>query len=137
RALRRDVLRRATARKCPTSALFLADAYHDAVLRRLCNVYCERLAAAVTALVKHLPEFSVNLTAGGTALWIAGPAQIDMGAVEKAALAKGVVIESGAVHFLTQPGPKNFCRLGVSSIPTERIEPGIMRLAETVKEQLR
>ena len=83
-----------------------------------------------------MPEFSVNLTAGGTALWISGPAQIDMGAVEKAALAKGVVIESGAVHFLNQPGPKNFCRLGVSSIPTERIEPGIMRLAEAVKEQM-
>ena len=75
--------------------------------------------------------FGSTLSAG-----ISGPAQIDMGAVEKAALAKGVVIESGAVHFLNQPGPKNFCRLGVSSIPTERIEPGIMRLAEAVKEQM-
>ncbi|HVM86175.1 MAG TPA: PLP-dependent aminotransferase family protein, partial [Candidatus Binatia bacterium] len=79
----------------------------------------------------------VNLTAGGTALWISGPPEIDMGAVEKAALAKGVVIEAGAVHFMAQPGPRHFCRLGVSSIPTERIEPGIMRLAEAVKEQLR
>ena len=136
RALRRLMIRHPAANNQRTIALFLADGHHDALLRRLCNVYRERLAAAVTALVKHLPEFSVNLTAGGTALWIAGPANIDMTAVEKAALAKGVVIESGAVHFLNPPGPKNFCRLGVSSIPTERIEPGIMRLAEAVKEQM-
>ncbi len=137
RALRRLQIRHPAANNQRTIALFLADGHHDALLRRLCNVYRERLAAAVTAMVKHLPEFSVNLTAGGTALWISGPAQIDMTAVEKAALAKGVVIESGAVHFLNQPGPKNFCRLGVSSIPTERIEPGIIRLAEAVKAQLR
>lgn len=135
RALRRLMIRHPATNNQRTIALFLADGHHDALLRRLCNVYRERLAAAVTAMVKHLPEFSVNLTAGGTALWISGPAQIDMGAVEKAALAKGVVIESGAVHFLNQPGPRNFCRLGVSSIPTERIEPGIMRLAEAVREQ--
>jgi GntR family transcriptional regulator/MocR family aminotransferase len=135
RALRRLMIRHPAANNQRTIALFLADGHHDALLRKLCNVYRERLAAAVTALVKHLPEFSVNLTAGGTALWIAGPAGIDMSAVEKAALARGVVIESGAVHFLNQPGPKNFCRLGVSSIPTERIEPGIVRLAEAVKEQ--
>jgi GntR family transcriptional regulator/MocR family aminotransferase len=47
---------------------------------------------------------------------------------------RGVVIEPGAVHFLNQPGPANFCRLGVSSIPTERIEPGIKLLAEAVRE---
>ena len=137
RALRRLMIRHPATNNQRTIALFLADGHHDALLRRLCNVYRERLAAAVTAMVKHLPEFSVNLTAGGTALWISGPPEIDMGAVEKAALAKGVVIEAGAVHFMAQPGPRHFCRLGVSSIPTERIEPGIMRLAEAVKEQLR
>jgi GntR family transcriptional regulator/MocR family aminotransferase len=137
RALRRLMIRHPAANNQRTIALFLADGHHDALLRRLCNIYRERLAAAVTAMVKHLPEFSVNLTAGGTALWISGPDGLDMGAVEKAALAKGVVIEAGAVHFMAQPGPKNFCRLGVSSIPTEKIEPGIRLLAEAVREQMR
>jgi GntR family transcriptional regulator/MocR family aminotransferase len=58
-----------------------------------------------------------------------------MNAVEKEAIKKGVVIEPGAVHFMDQPCPVNFFRLGVSSIPTERIEPGIKLLAETVREQ--
>jgi GntR family transcriptional regulator/MocR family aminotransferase len=133
RALRRLMIRHPAANNQRTIALFLADGHHDTLLRRLCNVYRERLAAAVTGLAKYLPEFSVNLTAGGTALWIRGPKDRDMAAVAAAALERGVVIEPGAVHFLHQPGPASFCRLGVSSIPTERIEPGIRVLAETVR----
>ena len=33
--------------------------------------------------------------------------------------------------------PANYFRLGVSSIPTERIESGIKLLAEAVREQLK
>lgn len=137
RALRRLMIRHPASNNQRTIALFLADGHHDALLRRLCNVYRERLAVAVAALVKHLPEFSVNLTAGGTALWISGPPELDAHQVGEAALKKGVVIEPGAVHFMAQPGPANFIRLGVSSIPTERIEPGIKLLAEVAKEQMR
>ena len=137
RALRRLMIRHPAANNQRTVAMFLADGHHDALLRRLCNVYRERLAAAITALVKHLPEFTVNLTAGGTALWIRGPKQLDMNAVEKEALKRGVVIEPGAVHFMAQPGPANYFRLGVSSIPTEKIETGIKLLAEAVREQLK
>jgi GntR family transcriptional regulator/MocR family aminotransferase len=135
RALRRLMIRHPAANNQRTIAMFLADGHHDALLRRLCNVYRERLAAAVTAMVKHLPEFTVNLTAGGTALWVRGPKSLDMAAVGAAALKRGVVIEPGAVHFMDQPGPANFFRLGVSSIPTEKIEAGIKLLAETVREQ--
>lgn len=134
RALRRLMIRHPAANNQRTIALFLADGHHDTLLRRLCSVYRERLAAAVTALARHLPEFAVNLTAGGTALWIRGPSDLDMTAIASAAEKRGVVIEPGAVHFLNQPGPAHFCRLGVSSIPTERIEPGIRLLAEAVRE---
>ncbi|MBL8709171.1 MAG: PLP-dependent aminotransferase family protein [Rhodospirillaceae bacterium] len=135
RALRRLMIRHPAANNQRTIALFLADGHHDTLLRRLCGVYRERLAAAVTALAKFLPEFAVNLTAGGTALWIRGPRDLDMAAIAAAAERRGVVIEPGAVHFMAQPGPANFCRLGVSSIPTERIEAGIRLLAEAVREQ--
>ena len=43
-----------------------------------------------------------------------GPTGLDAHQVEQAALKKGVVIEPGAVHFMAQPGPANFIRLGVS-----------------------
>jgi GntR family transcriptional regulator/MocR family aminotransferase len=133
RALRRLMIRHPASNNQRTVALFLADGHYDALMRRLCNVYRERLSCAVAALAHHLPEFSINLTAGGTALWIKGPKSLDMGRIAKAALAKGVVIEPGDVHFLEQPGPANFLRLGVSSIATERIEPGIKLLADVVR----
>jgi GntR family transcriptional regulator/MocR family aminotransferase len=137
RALRRLMIRHPAANNQRTVALFLADGHHDTLLRKLCSVYRERLAAAVTALARHLPEFTVNLTAGGTALWIRGPADLDMAAIGAEAAKRGVMIEPGAVHFMEQPGPSNFCRLGVSSIPTERIEPGIRLLAEAVRQHRR
>lgn len=134
RALRRLMIRHPAANNQRTVALFLADGHHDTLLRRLCNVYRERLAAAVTALARHLPEFAVNLTAGGTALWIRGPKDLDMTAIGMLAAKRGVIIEPGAVHFMEQPGPTNFCRLGVSSIPAEKIETGIRLLAEAVRD---
>ena len=50
--------------------------------------------------------------------------------------ADGILIEPGAVHFAGDSPPKNFFRLGFSSIPVERIEPGIRRLAEIMRRQL-
>ena len=50
RALRRLMIRHPAANNQRTVAMFLADGHHDALLRRLVNVYRERLAAAVTAM---------------------------------------------------------------------------------------
>jgi GntR family transcriptional regulator/MocR family aminotransferase len=44
-------------------------------------------------------------------------------------VAQGILFEAGDVFFLAQPAPKNFLRLGFSSIPVDRIEPGISKLA--------
>ncbi len=41
-----------------------------------------------------------------------------------------VVIEPGAVHFFGPKRPRNTFRLGFSSIPAEKIAPGIEKLAE-------
>ncbi|WP_315983024.1 hypothetical protein [Aliamphritea spongicola] len=38
---------------------------------------------------------------------------------------EGILIESGAIHFLREPMPKNYFRLAYSSISTDKIEPGI------------
>ena len=81
--------------------------------RRAAAPPVQRLSRAVgggdhRALVKHLPEFSVNLTAGGTALWIRGPKTLDMSLVGNAALKRGVVIEPGAVPFHGSARPGEF-----------------------------
>ncbi|MET1027906.1 MAG: PLP-dependent aminotransferase family protein [Dongiaceae bacterium] len=136
RALRRLILRHPAANNQRTVALFLADGHYDGLLRRLCHIYRDRLQEASAALARHLPDFTVNATAGGSALWIKGPPQLDMAVVEAAALAQGIVIESGSVHFHRPGESARYFRLGVSSIPIERIEPGIQLLAQIIREKL-
>ncbi len=144
RALRRLMLRHPAANNQRTVALFLADGHYDGLLRRLCHIYRDRLLEASAALARYLPDFTVNAAVGGSALWLKGPSQLDMTAVEAEALKRGVVIESGRVHFHQQPDAaevprdrSSYSRLGVSSIPIERIEPGIKILAQVVREQLK
>ena len=43
-------------------------------------------------------------------------------------------IEPGDVFFLADDPPRNYFRLGFSSIPVDRIEPGIRTLAEIVHD---
>jgi GntR family transcriptional regulator/MocR family aminotransferase len=53
--------------------------------------------------------------------------------MERAA-ARGILIEPGDVFFYSENAPRNYFRLGFSSIPLDRIEPGIQTLAEIVHD---
>lgn len=136
RALRRLMVRHPPANNQRTIALFLARGHHDSLVRRLSHTYRVRWEAMQKAIAEHLPECRFRPTSGGTAYWIEGPATLDTGRLERDAAADGILIEPGAVHFSGDSPPKNFFRLGFSSIPVERIEPGIRRLAEIMRRQL-
>jgi GntR family transcriptional regulator/MocR family aminotransferase len=136
RALRRLMLRHPPANNQRTAALFLSRGHYDSLLRRESQSLKQRWAAIHEALTRHLPECWFRRTSGGTALWIEGPVALDARELEKAAAAAGIVIEPGDVHFLSDAGPRNFFRLGFSSIALERIEPGIKLLGEVVRRQL-
>jgi GntR family transcriptional regulator/MocR family aminotransferase len=49
------------------------------------------------------------------------------------ALEAGVVIEPGEACFLADPAPRNFFRMGYSSIKLEAIEPGVQELARVIE----
>jgi GntR family transcriptional regulator/MocR family aminotransferase len=66
---------------------------------------------------------------GGTSYWIEGPEGLDCDRLALDALRAGVIIEAGSMHFCSNPPPRNYFRLGFSSIECERIEPGIEKLA--------
>jgi GntR family transcriptional regulator/MocR family aminotransferase len=136
RALRRLMVRHPPANNQRTIALFLARGSHDALLRRLTHVYRERWEALGAALDRHLPQCSYRHSHGGSAFWVSGPASLDATALAVRARDAGIVIEPGDVDFLEEPAPRNHFRLGFSSIPTARIEPGAQRLGALVAEQL-
>jgi GntR family transcriptional regulator/MocR family aminotransferase len=136
RALRRLMLRHPPANNQRTAALFLARGHYDSLLRREGQSLKQRWAAMQETLSRHMNLCRFRRTSGGTAFWIEGPPQLDGRVLEKAAAAVGVIIEPGDVHFLLEEGPRNFFRLGFSSIPVERVDPGIRLLAEVIREQL-
>jgi GntR family transcriptional regulator/MocR family aminotransferase len=129
RALRRLMLRHPPANNERAVALFLARGHHDSLVRRLSHAYKERWQAMGDALAAHLPESSRMPTFGGTAYWVRGPEDLDARALQVEAEKHDILIEPGDVFFQSADAPRNFFRLGFSSIPVERIEPGIEMLA--------
>ena len=134
RALRRLVLRHPPANNERAVALFLARGHHDSLVRRLSHAYKDRWQAMGEALSKYLPESARTPTFGGTAYWVHGPQNIDARVLKTKAQAQGILIEAGDIFFHQQPAPLNYFRLGFSSIPVERIEPGIKKLAELIHQ---
>jgi GntR family transcriptional regulator/MocR family aminotransferase len=137
RALRRLMLRHPPANNQRTVALFLARGHHDSLMRRLSHAFRDRWRKMGEALARHLPECRFPPTTGGTAYWVTGPEGLDSEALARAAARRGVLIEPGAVHFQAADAPRRYFRLGFSSIPVDRIEPGLKLLGEAMREQLR
>jgi GntR family transcriptional regulator/MocR family aminotransferase len=133
RALRRLMLRHPPSNNQHTVALFMANGHYDSLIHRLQHVYRDRWKAMDDALRKCLPDSSRAPTFGGSAYWVRGPEGLDAAALAEAAKREGVLIEPGAVHFAADDPPRNYFRLGFSSIAAADIEPGIRILARLIE----
>jgi len=133
RALRRLMLRHPPANNQRAAALFLSLGHHEALVRRLTHVLKDRSLALRRALDRHLPELEKSNSIGGSSYWLKGPQSLDAVALAERARRRGVLIEPGGVFFMAEAPPRNFFRLGFSSIPAERIDAGIAELAALVR----
>lgn len=133
RALRRLMLRHAPTNNQRTVALFLALGHYDTLVNRLHRTFRERWQRMGEALARFMPDASRIPTYGGTCYWVRGPDDLDAEALAREALKEGVVVEPGRILFVADDGPRNYFRLGFSSIPAEKIEPGIRLLAEVIR----
>lgn len=134
RALRRLMVRHPATNNQRAVALFLAQGHHDALIQRLRGAYKERWQAMADALDRHLPDSSRKPTFGGTSYWVKGPDGLDARELARRAKECSILIEPGDVHFMSEPAPLNYFRLGFSSIPLDRIEPGIRKIAELIRQ---
>ena len=134
RQLRRLILRQAPTNNQRTIALFIAGGYFDALVSRLQRAYRSRWQAMAAALNTHLPEARTTPSSGGTSYWIEGPESLDTDVLARKALTQGIILEPGSIHFLSPKPPRNFFRLGFSSIREDKIEPGIKTLAGLIRE---
>ena len=133
RALRRLMYRHPPANNQRTVGHFLALGHHDSVMLRISQTFKKRWQTMNNALSSH-PEFSSTAPVfGGSSCWVALPAQLSAADLEKRAAREGIIVNAGDHYFASETGPKYFLRLGFSSIPEEKIEPGIEKLAHIVK----
>ncbi len=130
RALRRLMLRHPPGNNQRVVSIFLAQGLHDALIARLHRSYLPRWKAMGAALGQHFPGWAGEPLFGGTSFWVEGPEELDARQLAARALEAGVIIEPGDVCFADRKAGRNHFRLGFSSIPLERIEPGIALLAE-------
>ena len=114
-------------------ALFLALGHHDALISRLHRAYHSRWKTMGDTLKQLMPGWANSPSFGGTSYWVQGPATLDANDLARRAMDDGIIIEPGQVFFDNPEGNANTFRLGFSSIPEERIAPGLERLANIVR----
>lgn len=130
RALRRLMYRHPPVNNQRQLGLFLSLGYYDTYLRKIREIHSSKLQRMLESINRHLPEMrtseSVNL--GATSAWLKAPETTNTEEVSWAAARNSILIEPGAVHFISDNPPDNYFRLGFSAIATHKIEPGIAAL---------
>ncbi len=135
RALRRLMLRHPPSNNQRIIAYFIKRGYHDSAVRRLSQALNERWRIMSAALENYMPGSASKLSYGGSTFWVKGPENLDAEVLAQVARNKGVLIEPGETFYVGGHIPKNYYRLGFSSIPVERIEEGVKIIA-TLQQEL-
>ncbi|MGH7321435.1 MAG: PLP-dependent aminotransferase family protein [Candidatus Rokuibacteriota bacterium] len=128
-----------------TGALLQAAVFHFCQRRRLERharlvraEYRRRRAVLLAALARHLPS-TVGWTTpdeSGFSLLLTLPEGLDSGELLSRALERGIAYTPGAFFFVGGEGTRTL-RLSYASIAASRIEEGVRRLGETVREGVR
>lgn len=125
RSLRRLMFRHPPGNNQRVVALFLALGHHDALISKLHRAYQIRWKTMGENLEHYFPGWAKSPGFGGTSFWVEGPKGLDATELNRRAMEDGIVIEPGEVFFASPKTNENYFRLGFSSIPDERIEPGL------------
>lgn len=133
RRLRNLTTRRPSPVNQRTAGIFLSLGYYDTMLRRLSEVYEKRLISLRDALNHYRPlSIAIPAVTGGTSYWVRGPEGLDAESLLAEAQTRGVLIEPAHPYFAEPAAHSNMFRLGVTSLPEEKIRPGIEALSEVL-----
>ncbi len=132
RALRRLMLRHPPANNQFIIAEFLKRGYHDALIAKLSQTLHERWSVLGELLKQRFPGSRRFSTFGGSAFWVEGPDHLDAGQLAQKAERCGILFEAGDVFFHQPDPPRNFFRLGFSSIGISGIRQGLEKLVNLI-----
>jgi GntR family transcriptional regulator / MocR family aminotransferase len=138
RALRRTLMNHPPRNNQRAVAFFLSLGHYDSVMLRLGRILKERRLALRDALnwMRGVP-MEISPEVGGTTYWVRTPAEFDVGAFAHAAAQRGILIEPVRDYYALPERAENCFRMGVTSLPLERIRPGVERLVDLIRSQVR
>lgn len=134
RALRRLMLRHPPSNNQNAVAHFLALGHHDSLVHRISSSYKLRWQALDDALTEFMPDSSSAPAFGGSAFWVKMPDRADPDRVQEEASKNGILVVSGNPYYMQPTATEAYLRIGFSSIPVEKIRPGIQKLAELINQ---
>jgi len=130
-------IRRANMRHPPillqdAMAHFIASGAFDAHLRRMERRYKTRWEIMLSALTEHLPDFDLQVSRGGTCVWLTGPTGIDTTELAQRLKNRGVLVDEGSVFYRDPSEGKRKLRLGFAALSRSLIVEGIRIIAQEV-----
>jgi DNA-binding transcriptional MocR family regulator len=127
-----------------TSALLQAAVYHfcdrrllERHLTRVADEYGRRQRRLLESLARRMPrDVTWTETRGGFSLLLTLPDGFDAAALLPRAAARGVAFTPGAAFFVDDGGARTL-RLAFSAVPAARIDEGVRRLADAIRDMRR
>jgi len=133
--LRKMVMRNPPLNNQRAVAYFLSLGHYDAFMMHLHKVFFERWLTLREALNTYLPNcIDTGPIQGGTAYWITGSIQLDGEYLREEAAKLGILIEPVKRYFANSTHPGNCFRMGITSIPNDKIREGVQKLAELIHQ---
>jgi GntR family transcriptional regulator/MocR family aminotransferase len=131
RRLRQLVIGRPSLINQRTAALFLSLGHYDSFMMRLKTEMQQRWYELGEALNHYLGRSVVTIpNQGGTVFWVHAPENVDVEALTEEAARHGILIEPDTHYFAGRRKSRNWFRMGVTSIPRERIREGVRQLRD-------
>ena len=135
RRLRQLAVRHPPLNNQRIAAHFLAMGHYTATMMRLGRLFRERRTALRDALNHYLQQsVAIGTLRGGAAYWVRGPDHLDVARLAVEAERRGVLIESVGPYYAGGAAPRNIFRLGVTSLPLDRIREGVAILADLMRD---
>lgn len=133
--IRKMVMRNPPLSNQRAASYFLSLGYYDAFMMHLHKIFFERWLELREALNIYLPNsIDTGPIQGGTAYWITGPKQLDGEYLREKAAEIGILIEPVKRYFASSAYPENCFRMGITSIPTDKIRSGVSKLAKLIHQ---
>ncbi|MEX1265736.1 MAG: PLP-dependent aminotransferase family protein [Woeseia sp.] len=134
RELRRTMLNHPPLNNQRTAAFFLSLGHYDALMMRMARIFQERRTALRDAL-NYYRSVSIEISpeVGGTTYWVRLPEDFNVEYLVSEAEREGILIEPVRQYYANADHAENCFRMGVTSLPTERIRPGVLRLTELIR----